>query len=76
MGYASSQVNIMHLYTVNAHRRKHLAQYVVAKMCEVLLEEDYIPFAGMEEMNIGAVNLFKKLGFIIDRQNSMSVKNF
>ena len=71
----SSVYDIMHLYTVEAHRRKHLAEFVVAKMCEVLLEDDYIPFCGIEEMNIESINLFQKVGFVIDGENSTYFRN-
>ena len=62
--------NIMHLYTEKTHRRNHLAEYVVAKLCEILLEDNYIPFAGIEATNTVSISLFQKLGFIIDRENS------
>ena len=59
-------VNISHLYTLEAHRKKSLAQCVLARMCELLLEDFQIPFAGIVPTNYPSFNCFKKLGFIID----------
>jgi len=65
--------NILHLYTVEAHRRKHLAENVVARMCEVVIEDGLIPIAGIEVTNERSINLFKKVGFIVDRENSLHI---
>ena len=65
--------NISHLYTLEVHRKKHIAECVVARMCELFLEDQNIPIAAMVLENYPAVALFKKLGFIIDTENKTCV---
>ena len=64
-------LNMSHLFTLEAHRKKSLEQCVLARMCELLLEDFQIPFAGIVPTNYPSVGCFENLGFVVDPQKTL-----
>ena len=60
----SNYGHIMHVYTLEEHRRKGYAKIAVLSLIEQILESGLTPAAEIAAENVASIKLFTGLGFV------------
>ena len=72
----SNYGHIVHLYTLEEHRRKGYGKIVILSLMEQILEAGLVPVVEILVGNVASIKLFTQLGFVESFPGNTSWKQF